>query len=180
MVGGTRQRHHLGGKYQGFQCSQSSRGWWNETQVSFFINDDDSFSALSRAVVGGTEPQQGLCSSHRQVSVLSVEPWLVEPSVAGGVMDCAGVSVLSVEPWLVEQFAAHTRSWRQQVSVLSVEPWLVEPGCFSSDWPQSVRFQCSQSSRGWWNAAITALAGGKKPFQCSQSSRGWWNPSALL
>ena len=38
------------------------------------------------------------------------------------------------------------------------------------------RFQCSQSSRGWWNKTAHSLPSPACGFQCSQSSRGWWNP----
>ena len=36
-------------------------------------------------------------------------------------------------------------------------------------------FQCSQSSRGWWNDTQVLGQVKKVSFQCSQSSRGWWN-----
>ncbi len=36
------------------------------------------------------------------VSVLSVEPWLVELKEMSLIAAASGVSVLSVEPWLVE------------------------------------------------------------------------------
>ena len=39
---------------------------------------DERFSALSRAVVGGTLRLTHCQLDHREVSVLSVEPWLVE------------------------------------------------------------------------------------------------------
>ena len=90
-----------------------------------------------------------------KVSVLSVEPWLVEPGIMGMALIASSVSVLSVEPWLVEPFHGHV----VDVSV----------GCFSALsravvggtkapsrlWPRAVLFQCSQSSRGWWNHSHT-------------------------
>ena len=59
--------------------------------------------------------------------------------------------MLSVEPWLVELILGRAISRAPDVSVLSVEPWLVE---LRTDFRYTVRywgFQCSQSSRGWWN-----------------------------
>ena len=62
------------------------------------------FSALSRAVVGGTTHHHAIASPMQRVSVLSVEPWLVEPNVqCRRRMTHPAVSVLSVEPWLVER-----------------------------------------------------------------------------
>ncbi len=109
------------------------------------------------------------------------------------------VSVLSVEPWLVEPLFQSPSGIHQSVSVLSVEPWLVEPRrrpgathslhSFSAlsravvggtrglhdFYDRRLLFQCSQSSRGWWNRLVRAVASMMIPFQCSQSSRGWWN-----
>ena len=62
----------------------------------------DSFSALSRAVVGGTKWITPSPSRIERVSVLSVEPWLVELFGVVATASASGVSVLSVEPWLVE------------------------------------------------------------------------------
>ena len=135
-----------------FQCSQSSRGWWNVLLL------------LSAGRRSG-------------VSVLSVEPWLVE--LAGRVhkQHASAVSVLSVEPWLVEQCKNSPMRCFIKVSVLSVEPWLVELGVpFEHTW-SCYKFQCSQSSRGWWNSSRSSTKIATTPFQCSQSSRGWWNSS---
>ena len=54
VVGGTAEAMLVTRRCIGFQCSQSSRGWWN----SIYAVLDDADVA---------------------VSVLSVEPWLVEP-----------------------------------------------------------------------------------------------------
>ena len=64
-----------------------------------------------------------------------------------------------------------------------MKPWF-QCSQSSRDWWNAVRvavavgvivFQCSQSSRDWWNAVRVAVAVGVIVFQCSQSSRGWWN-----
>ena len=89
------------------------------------------FSALSRAVVGGTHPGQSASAASASVSVLSVEPWLVEPVRKFTPQYPLKVSVLSVEPWLVEPFISALVSALVAVSVLSVEPWLVEPETFT-------------------------------------------------
>ena len=109
------------------------------------------FSALSRAVVGGTPGRLGFRPGSVDVSVLSVEPWLVEHlyrrrlprnflrfsalsrAVVGGTAPGrspgappASFSALSravVGGTLCGRLAA---MWPLPVSVLSVEPWLVE------------------------------------------------------
>ena len=65
--------------------------------------------------------------------------------------------MLSVEPWLVEPGEFPQESDAVMVSVLSVEPWLVELLTFHNANPHVLRFQCSQSSRGWWNQADAFL-----------------------
>ena len=115
------------------------------------MNCDTCFSALSRAVVGGTSMKLNKSTRLPCVSVLSVEPWLVEPLLCCGAPGCLNVSVLSVEPWLVEPFG-------ESVSVrglpcFSALSRAVVGGTFTSIMIRSsvVVFQCSQSSRGWWN-----------------------------
>ena len=162
-----------------FQCSQSSRGWWNKKRLPSWL-------------------------PNYRVSVLSVEPWLVELCQCDPIPLPVVVSVLSVEPWLVELH--HPSSWcvSPPVSVLSVEPWLVEPG--SHPTPDDASGCFSALSRavvggtfrrggygagcGGFSALSRAVVGGTKCqrriivhplwFQCSQSSRGWWNFTAIL
>ena len=84
------------------------------------------FSALSRAVVGGTKlevvPDEYLTKF--QCSQSSRGWW--NRSFSCTMSKIAKVSVLSVEPWLVELYFSHANLVRDLVSVLSVEPWLVE------------------------------------------------------
>ncbi len=138
--------------YRRFQCSQSSRGWWNQRGE----NIDVAIVAVSVLSVEPwlVEPQivRG-CSDRERVSVLSVEPWLVEPAGRGvSPKSSIVVSALSVEPWLVERDDWNRAGRVMAVSVLSVEPWLVEPNHHRQRRGRDKGFQCSQSSRGWWNA----------------------------
>ena len=54
--------------------------------------------------------------------------------------------------------------------MLSVEPWLVELSTANYDKLLEAWFQCSQSSRGWWNVLNDAVALGV-PFGFSALSR---------
>ena len=133
------------------------------------------FSALSRAVVGGTFRWCGRRCQPIRFSALS-------RAVVGGT--AFGVQGDVKMMWF--QCSQSSRGWwnflmmwflylSSIVSVLSVEPWLVEPVPELSNRMPQTGFQCSQSSRGWWNydASIGDMEIPK--FQCSQSSRGWWN-----
>ena len=134
-----------------FQCSQSSRGWWNYPCAPAVERVDFGFSALSRAVVGGT---------HRELP---------------GAPNRSAVSVLSVEPWLVEQGRKQTTPPRQ--AGFSALSRAVVGGTSASAYASGYwsPFQCSQSSRGWWNWMPKRNSPALMAFQCSQSSRGWWN-----
>ena len=110
--------------------------------------------------------------------MLSVEPWLVEPPDAKEPVQVMQVSVLSVEPWLVEpvitpasaksqpRFSALSRA--VVGGTMSRGRFTITGGCFSAlsravvggtrenlyrD-PGRSEFQCSQSSRGWWNISV--------------------------
>ena len=92
-----------------FQCSQSSRGWWNRGVLIRVLPSLSGFSALSRAVVGGTLEHGVIVQPGERFSALS-------RAVVGG----TGQSAIQ-----------HYRT---------------------------LAFQCSQSSRGWWNAAGLMVA----------------------
>ena len=139
--------------YRGFQCSQSSRGWWNRSKM-----------------LGRPGDKEFQCSQ-------SSRGWWNNPASAVR-FPLPAVSVLSVEPWLVEHADARCGPAPGDVSVLSVEPWLVERLRLNTCKSMGIRFQCSQSSRGWWNRIAAEERLPRTRFQCSQSSRGWWNSRA--
>ncbi len=85
------------------------------------------------------------------------------------------VSVLSVEPWLVELCVCADQRGRFAVSVLSVEPWLVEPSARGVGLSSVIGFSAlSRAVVG--GTQLRHMIHARLPqFQCSQSSRGWWN-----
>ena len=108
--------------------------------------------------------------------MLSVEPWLVELTPARGwKYGAASVSVLSVEPWLVEPRNAEYLTFKIGVSVLSVEPWLVERDASPNRLDAMVCFSALSRAVVGGTKERLHIQFYSRLFQCSQSSRGWWN-----
>ncbi len=137
-----------------FQCSQSSRGWWNCDGIAAGGVTHNGFSALSRAVVGGT--RNDAVANY----ILAVSFSALSRAVVGGT---AGQRTQGFHrgPF---QCSQSSRGWwnirfditsaaARAVSVLSVEPWLVEH-YIDVNAGSGCKFQCSQSSRGWWNPIL--------------------------
>ena len=184
----------------GFQCSQSSRGWWNRPERALRHARPRRFSALSRAVVGGTLSRSMAVRIKRGFSALS-------RAVVGGTCE-TGLRLLTC----ISSFSALSRAvvGGTKSSRLGLRSFR----CFSALSRAVVggttrrrrvdhvefMFQCSQSSRGWWNPNVPESAACQSSvsvlsvepwlvepfgaikqiattvlFQCSQSSRGWWN-----
>ena len=151
MVGGTLFESKTKSMRWWFQCSQSSRGWWNR-----ILEADASRSILFQC----SQSSRGWWNST-----------ICEAFSRAVTFQCSQSS----RGWWNRNPPPPMRR-HPEVSVLSVEPWLVELYPQMVDPSPGTAFQCSQSSRGWWNLirAHRCMRYGMW-FQCSQSSRGWWN-----
>ena len=113
------------------------------------------FSALSRAVVGGTDGSNSPTPRGEGFSALS-------RAVVGG------TKLAEICNQYLQKFQCSQSSrgwWNIALSLVCAAPQA---------------FQCSQSSRGWWNRPHWLNTERRDPFQCSQSSRGWWNLDRVL
>ena len=135
-----------------------------------------SFSALSRAVVGGTLFSKNGSKSIPGVSVLSVEPWLVEHRCQ--------VSVCHHPPLF--QCSQSSRGWWNP-DLARDKPGICKGfSALSRAVVGGTKSGCGhQQCRCCFSALSRAVVGGtrrfvpgwehRQQFQCSQSSRGWWN-----
>ena len=130
MVGGTPGIYLTKGQEISFSALSRAVVGGTAKDSSVFLRTY-SFSALSRAVVGGTQNRKRMKTVSYGFSALS-------RAVVGGTLR-----------------RGRRHRWGRRVSVLSVEPWLVEPVRRIDNTTQKITFQCSQSSRGWWNRIHT-------------------------
>ena len=122
--------------------------------IDYAANVVKGFSALSRAVVGGTAIGGDGDHHFNGFSALS-------RAVVGG-------TLLTVCLTLgVESFSALSRAVVGGTGLRRFGAKAI------------IEFQCSQSSRGWWNSPPQQRTMRHHQFQCSQSSRSWWNQGAL-